>query len=222
MGPVPPSETRSGVRQGAGAITTTTASRVGRRLGWSLRLSERSDFPHIFALRDRGNSPGRHSPERFPLANWDVEVRWVAEEIPGLNAAMHFDTIPPEDKVAWEVPDFLSDGVDHSLMVAITFRDAAMVWWSRDEHGIWNSWIVLVFLRGIAGDILLVRFVRIVGNYRWPGHLPLPQSAKVGRGPTPLWSGMTLASAPPISASAGPQMVPSCGSSRLPCALTPV
>jgi hypothetical protein len=136
MGPVPPGETRSGIRQGAEQSrrrqqAELVAAWVGRFDSLSDRISRSSS----------NYSTGETVPAAIvrngsSLPIWDVEVRWIAKEGPVLNEVMSFATIPPEDDAAWEVPDFLPNDAQPSLMVAITFRDAAMVWWSRDEHGI--------------------------------------------------------------------------------------
>ncbi len=69
---------------------------------------------------------------RLPI--WDVSVQWVTREGPVTDVQVTFATIPPEDEVASEARESLPR--DPSLGVAITFRDAAMVWWSRDQYGI--------------------------------------------------------------------------------------
>ena len=106
------------------------AAWVGRYDSQSDRLL--SSSPHMPV---EGKVPAAviRNGSRLPI--WDVGVQWVTEDGPVINEEVSFATIPPEDEVAWEAPDSLPENVRPYVGVVITFRDAAMVWWSRDQYG---------------------------------------------------------------------------------------
>jgi len=71
---------------------------------------------------------------RLPI--WDVSLNWATREGPILDNTMTFATIPPDDEVAWEAPDWLPELERPTIGIQISFRDASMVWWRRDQYGI--------------------------------------------------------------------------------------
>jgi hypothetical protein len=83
-----------------------------------------------------GTTPAAIVRNSSRLPVWDVSLNWVTREGPILNNTMSFATIPPGDEVAWEAPDWLPKPELPNIGIQISFRDAGMVWWRRDQYGI--------------------------------------------------------------------------------------
>ena len=71
---------------------------------------------------------------RLPI--WEVSLNWTTREGPILDNTMTFATIPPNDEAAWEGPNWLPKHELPSVGIQISFLDASMVWWRRDQYGI--------------------------------------------------------------------------------------